>query len=38
MAERGLAKAQLQYDSSYVDIFQHILDELERVKHDASRE
>ena len=31
IAERGLARAQGQEDSEYCDIFQHILDELERV-------
>ncbi len=32
IAERGLARAQEQEDSEYCDIFQHILDELERTE------
>lgn len=30
IAERGLKYAQERRDSTYVDLFQHILDELER--------
>jgi len=30
IVERGLKRAQQDEDSEYVDIFQHILDELER--------
>ena len=32
IAERGLRRAQEDMDSEYVDIFQHMLDELERVE------
>ena len=31
IAERGLKRAQADEDSEYCDIFQHFLDELERV-------
>ena len=34
IAERGLKRAQDQEDSEFVDIFQHILDELERLDYD----
>lgn len=32
IAERGLKRAQHRRDSEYVDIFQHMLDELERLE------
>jgi hypothetical protein len=32
IAERGLARAQREEDSEYCDIFQHFLDELERIE------
>lgn len=32
IAERGLARAQKDMDSEYVDIFQHMLDEIERAE------
>ena len=32
IAERGLKRAQEDMDSEYIDIFQHLLDELERAK------
>ena len=35
IAERGLARAQQEEDSEYCDIFQHILDELERTEEGS---
>jgi len=32
IAERGLTYAQSNKDSRYMDIFQHMLDEIERLK------
>lgn len=37
IAERGLARAQEKLDSENVDIYQHILDELERSEEDQIR-
>lgn len=34
IAERGLKRAQEQKDSEYVDIFQHLLDEIERIENE----
>ena len=34
IAERGLASAEKDKNSEYVDIFQHLLDELERSEED----
>jgi uncharacterized membrane protein YqiK len=34
IAERGLQRAQEDLDSEYVDIFQHILDEIERMENE----
>ena len=34
IAERGLARAQEKLDSENVDLYQHILDELERSEED----
>jgi len=36
IAERGLAHAQREQDSVYCDIFQHMLDEIERTSLDNS--
>ena len=38
IAERGLASAQKDKNSEYVDIFQHLLDELERSEEDQMQE
>ena len=32
ISERGLNTAQINKESSYVDIFQHLLDEIQRTK------
>lgn len=32
IAERGLQRAQADMDSEYVDLFQHMLDEIERAE------
>jgi hypothetical protein len=32
IAERGLKMAQREYQSRYIDVFQHLLDELQRVE------
>jgi hypothetical protein len=37
IAERGLARAQEEEDSEYCDIFQHILDELERTNVEPEK-
>ena len=34
IAERGLARAQEKLDNENIDIYQHILDELERSEED----
>lgn len=34
IAERGLARAQEQENSEFVDVFQHILDELEHMEYN----
>ena len=33
IAERGLYRAQERKDSEYVDLFQHMLDEIERMEY-----
>lgn len=33
IAERGLAKAQKNNDQEYIDLFQHLLDEISRLKN-----
>lgn len=37
ITEQGLARAQEKENSEFVDIFQHILDELERSEEDQIR-
>jgi len=32
IAERGLRRAQIREDSEYVDLFQHMLDEIEQLR------
>ena len=34
IAERGLRTAQENMDSQYVDLFQHMLDEIEYLEHE----
>ena len=34
IAERGLRRAQEQENSEYVDLFQHMLDEIEYLEHE----